>query len=319
MGEERLRQNVRLRADTADGSVCLRRAGAPALTCRLLDLSEAGCRCLVPATGAEAWESFLKTGAALEAEITFEPYLRATKVAAEVRSRIPEEGGGFHLGLFFRDLPPEKRNTLSQAMLAIASEKIRISRIILKRTTMTGERPASEGASADAPKPPAPMKLEDLMAQLDKPALAVTSSSVLRAEKPNARRRYPRYPMAFPATYQFCGETGEPIDEALFRGRVVDISEGGIRLEGPLLEKVNPDDLKRGSVRLLVHVSVPEELTGLCRSRVCKVLKAAEEAAPAQYAFGLQIIRMEDEQRRVLTQTLMRVTRAGTRGPLPEE
>jgi hypothetical protein len=125
--------------------------------------------------------------------------------------------------------------------------------------------------------------------------------------------------MAFPASYQFCRDASVPVSETVLSGRVVDMSEGGLRLEGPLQEGVTVEELQRGALRLQIRVRVPEEIKGLCLVCSAQALNPADAAAAPQYVYGLKILQMSDDDRRILTLTLMRVTRAGSRGPLPEE
>src|SRR5205807_5644588 len=48
------------------------------------------------------------------------------------------------------------------------------------------------------------------------------------------RRAHPRFKVSLPASFQFSTPDGPKLTDATFRGRTVDISEGGLQVIGPV-------------------------------------------------------------------------------------
>src|SRR5438874_660836 len=121
MAEEIKRDTVRLRMDKNNGSVILKRRDIGPASGTLLDLSEAGCRFLLPASSDAAASAALseavKTGEVIHAEITFPPHLAFLSVQVEIRSAAPNAAGRIEAGCIFKDLSADDRAALSKAML----------------------------------------------------------------------------------------------------------------------------------------------------------------------------------------------------------
>src|SRR6185436_10998621 len=103
--------------------------GVPSVACTLVDLSEGGCRCTAPLSSldpqsSEAWQKILAPNRPLNVEISSPPHLTHFPIDAEIRSLTPLSSGGLDLGLRFRNLEPNQRMLLNQAMLSLATDKV---------------------------------------------------------------------------------------------------------------------------------------------------------------------------------------------------
>ncbi len=125
---ERFRTSVRLRIQK--GQVLLRYSGTPTVVCTLLDLSQGGCRCLLPLSAlgredVEAWRRIIEPDRVLNIEIHFPPYLNDFPLEAELRTVEPIPGGKMEVGLKFLNLDGEQQRVLGQIMVAVAAGKVR--------------------------------------------------------------------------------------------------------------------------------------------------------------------------------------------------
>lgn len=128
INSERLRTSVRLRIQK--GQVLLRYSGVPTVVATLLDLSEGGCRCLLPLDSvdqedARAWRRVLEEDRVLNIELHFPPFVNDFPLEAEVRVVEPVPGNKVELGLKFLNLHAEQQKVLGQIMLAVAVGKVR--------------------------------------------------------------------------------------------------------------------------------------------------------------------------------------------------
>jgi hypothetical protein len=118
---------VRLRIEK--GVVFLRSRGLPSVACPLLDLSENGCRCLVPLDKlepavAERWRSKLEMGHQMSVDVSAPPYLPGLHLDIEIKHVAPVEGGLAELGLEFRNVESDERTILNKALVAFATRKL---------------------------------------------------------------------------------------------------------------------------------------------------------------------------------------------------
>ena len=160
MNGKQLRSTVRLSAHEHGGSVILRRLNTPIIMCDLHDISEMGCRCIARVrisdwSDTEKWRRLLCSGELYEAEITFDPYIPFIRLPIEIRSSIALPGNGYELGLAFFDLESDHRQMLNKAMLAIATEKIKQSKGVLKREE-SGARHRAVQVPLNSPLYPSP-------------------------------------------------------------------------------------------------------------------------------------------------------------------
>ncbi|HLX62640.1 MAG TPA: PilZ domain-containing protein [Planctomycetota bacterium] len=509
MNGRQMRSTVRLKTRNNSGSVVLRRLNTPVIMCDLQDISEMGCRCVARVrindwSDAEKWRRLLCTGELFEAEITYDPYIPFIRLPIEIRSSIALPANGYELGLAFFDLELDHRQMLNKAMIAIATEKIRESKGVLKRDSQpeVPEMPAqplepiqpaqpprpelspaararyaaskmpppkvqrpSDYLSAPAQRVPqeteSPAQLESVPSeepaqpvkamntadydpntivplpdhikkgdpklgevlnktgQLTHPQLAsavfasrekgeklgeyliregvLTPQQILQARSMQTglpyidldmnkipvelldlfpfskmkrlefvpfeanvqtvriasanpisrveldeltricgkrielflcreeiprqfleavarkfdryRRAHPRFKVSLPASFQCCTPEGPLLTDATFRGRTIDISEGGLQVAGPVIIGLDPDNLAPGHLKMMVTVgAVPEDIIGICDTRHIRYVRNSGGGTTCVY--GLKLDQMSAQHRDILQGLIARVTRA---------
>jgi hypothetical protein len=121
------RQDPRLR--TEQGVVFLRSKGVPSLACKLLDISLNGCRCIASPKSldlevAKRWRAALEPGHEIFLVVSAPPHLPGLHLDSEVRHAKPLSDGDFDIGLRFRNVESAERNSLTEAMVALAYKKL---------------------------------------------------------------------------------------------------------------------------------------------------------------------------------------------------
>ena len=168
-----MRSAVRLPADPS-GTVTLRRHHAPSITCTLQNISETGCRCVARVrsddpTDAQRMRTRLITGELYEAEIVFDPHIPYLRIPVEIRHTGNPTAVSFDLGLQFYDLEDDHRQTLKQALVSIASEKIRQTVVAMKQNKVNRAVAAATIAAAPATKASAPPALGTRLSAFSRP------------------------------------------------------------------------------------------------------------------------------------------------------
>ncbi|MEI6233699.1 MAG: PilZ domain-containing protein [Planctomycetota bacterium] len=460
-----MRSTVRLKAGTQSGTVVLRRVNTPMIICDLQDISEMGCRCMARVrindwSDSEKWRALLRTGELYEAEITFDPYIPFIRLPIEIRSSIAIPSDGYELGFAFFDLEPDHRQMLNQAMISIATEKIRNSKSLLKRENQTD---SPDYASASAPVTPVQMRARlsaftkpmekpaDILNGVETKAIAqqaemdsrparpepklgevlkrnsvlskgeianavfsarekgqklgeylvregvLTPLQVLQARSAQTglayvdfdmsnipmslldlfpfskmkrfefvpfesegelvrlacanpigkmdldslqrisgkrlecylcredlprefldgvvrrfdryRRSQTRFKVSLPASFQCYTPEGPMLTEATFRGRTIDISEGGMQVVGPVILGLDPDALGPGQVKMMVTVgAIPHDIVAVCDTRHVRFMRNSGGSTTCVY--GLKVDEMSESHRDVLQGLIARVTRS---------
>jgi hypothetical protein len=110
-------------------------------------------------------------------------------------------------------------------------------------------------------------------------------------------RRFLRYDLHTPVSYQFCSRFAGPTEETIHRGSTQNISEGGMLVVGPGSQLGKPDDLMRRGIclRITVHneAAPQNEINALCR------FKAIQEKN-SLWHMGLELLEISTEDRRRL-------------------
>ena len=160
------RAKVRLRLDK--GTLLLRQFGITSITCSIIDLSEAGCQCHfsmedMDEQTATAWKQILSPGRVLSVELTEPADLRNLIFReAQIRWVKASSGGNLDFGMLFSNVDDFQRDTLNQAMMSFASEKLRSNKKATEALTKTSRNPSLTAkavvpdAAANAPAPAAP-------------------------------------------------------------------------------------------------------------------------------------------------------------------
>ena len=150
------RAKVRLRLDK--GTLLLRQFGISSITCAIIDLSEAGCQCHfsmedLDEETAGAWKQVLSPGRVLSVELTEPADLRNLIFReAQIRWVKASPDGDLDFGLLFSNVDDFQRDTLNQAMMSFASEKLRSNKKATEALTKTSRNPAltAKAAATDA-------------------------------------------------------------------------------------------------------------------------------------------------------------------------
>jgi hypothetical protein len=122
------------------------------------------------------------------------------------------------------------------------------------------------------------------------------------------RRAHPRYKVSLPASFQCCTPEGPLLTEATFRGRTLDISEGGMQVQGPVIVGIEPESLSPGALKMMVTVgAVPQDIVGVCDTRHIRYVRNGGGATTCIY--GLKLDEMTEPHRDILQGLIARVTR----------
>jgi c-di-GMP-binding flagellar brake protein YcgR len=116
-----------VRVASTNGLVILRSGGSQPITCKLLNLSEGGCRLGIDARDAGIWNKVNKPNQALELLLSSTPHLDRFVVTAEVKNVRPLDAGALELGVQFRPMEPKRCGVLRLALLKLATERLRSS------------------------------------------------------------------------------------------------------------------------------------------------------------------------------------------------
>jgi hypothetical protein len=107
------------------GLAILRVGGSPPITCKLLNLSEGGCRLGIEAKDAGIWSKINKPNMLLELLLSSPPHLDRFVVSADIRNVRPAENQGIELGVQFRSMEPKRCGIVRLALLKLATERLR--------------------------------------------------------------------------------------------------------------------------------------------------------------------------------------------------
>src|ERR1043165_9118859 len=122
MKEDR-RKSVRVLCSA--GLAILRGGGSPPITCKLLNLSEGGCRLGIEPKDAGIWNKINKPNQLLELLLSSPPHLDRFVVSADIRNVRPVENQGIELGVQFRSMEPKRCGIIRLALLKLAPEPLR--------------------------------------------------------------------------------------------------------------------------------------------------------------------------------------------------
>lgn len=123
----------------------------------------------------------------------------------------------------------------------------------------------------------------------------------IRSQQQVVPRRFIRYDLHTAVTYQYCTRFGAACEEGPQQGMTVNISEGGLLMEGPASMLGKPDDLlRRGTcVNITIPFTPPVEIHALCR------LKAIQERKDG-WLIGLEMLDISAEDKRRLKELCVR-------------
>ena len=106
----------------------------------------------------------------------------------------------------------------------------------------------------------------------------------LRGRQADVPRRHIRYDIGLPVMYQFCTRLGSPVEVKQHEGFTINISEGGMLVNGPKAQVGSVQDILRKGLCLSVVLAfnTPQEIRCICR------VKSIREA-DAGWQIGMQL------------------------------
>lgn len=117
----------------------------------------------------------------------------------------------------------------------------------------------------------------------------------LRGRQTDVPRRHIRYDIALPVMYQFCTRLGSPVEVKQHEGFTINISEGGMLVNGAKAHVGSVQDILRKGLCLSVVLAFnsPQEIRCICR------VKSIREA-DAGWQIGMQLVDTTEDDRRRL-------------------
>lgn len=117
----------------------------------------------------------------------------------------------------------------------------------------------------------------------------------LRGRQADVPRRHIRYDIALPVMYQFCTRLGSPVEIKQHEGFTINISEGGMLVNGSKAQVGSVQDILRKGLCLSVVLAfnTPQEIRCICR------VKSIREA-DAGWQIGMQLVDTTEDDRRRL-------------------
>jgi hypothetical protein len=128
---------------------------------------------------------------------------------------------------------------------------------------------------------------EDLPAQL-----LIGAASALDPQ----RRSHPRFRVSLPASFQCTSADGRLLVDAKFASRIIEISDGGMKIIGPVILGIDPTTWSPGQLKLIVTIgAVPHDIVALCQTRHLRFTLNPKGCTACVY--GLQLDNISREHR----------------------
>ena len=123
------------------------------------------------------------------------------------------------------------------------------------------------------------------------------------------RRAHLRFKVSLPAAFQCYNEEGGTVSDAVFRGRTLDISEGGLQVTGPMVLGVDPEELKNKPFKVVVTVgAIPQDIVGVCETRHVHFVRG--HGGGTSVIYGLKLNQMSSTHRDILGALLSKIHRS---------
>lgn len=120
-----------------------------------------------------------------------------------------------------------------------------------------------------------------------------------RIQEHRRQRQFQRFRANLPVRYQFCNRVGTPTDETIYFVRTLNISEGGLAVEGvPNLLTACPDVRRREMYANLIIVVPEGGIHAICQLRWVRKCER-KGTADSNWLIGMQVVEIarEDQQR----------------------
>jgi hypothetical protein len=328
------RANIRLRLER--GLVRLQDVDAGNIVCEVIDISEGGCACRidfakVDRVAAGSWKTALAPGRILGSD--FSQLLQVPGLlvpACEVRWVNASCATELVFGSSFSGLDEQTKSLLGQAIVQLASQKLRLSKtyaVLPSRaeikshtleTTASNQQLATPVTARMRPLrrvfeqitdfPVAPprvdpkLKSHDTLTQVFAP-FPVGATNVLPRQDPMLDRQT-RHGVAYPVKFDFVDPEGNKLSEIAGEGHVRDFNEDGFMIEGPSPEFCSALDLQSREAIMLatIHTEISELVAKL------QILSVKQSPRTGFWLYAVRIIDMPVADRARLRERYIRAS-----------
>ena len=122
----------------------------------------------------------------------------------------------------------------------------------------------------------------------------------IRMKFKHESRKFLRYEIKVPVSYQYCGRMGTPAEPLLHSGMTLNASEDGFLIEGTPASIGSPDELRRRGMCVNLTIAGTErEIRALCQLRTIKERSRMPSGAKL-WLIGLKIAEISSDDRRRL-------------------
>lgn len=120
----------------------------------------------------------------------------------------------------------------------------------------------------------------------------------LRPVERNHERRFTRFPANLPVMFQLCNRLGRLHEIRCYVGRTLNVSEGGLQIEGEMPGISKPDQIHRRGLCMRLTLKVDgREIELLCDPRFIRVREDTKVEEEFPWIFGLRILEMSQGDR----------------------
>ncbi|HYF48997.1 MAG TPA: PilZ domain-containing protein [Planctomycetota bacterium] len=139
-------------------------------------------------------------------------------------------------------------------------------------------------------------KVEVFIAEEEKVLKLLDSITIKQQRK---QRKHIRYDVSLPIKYQFCSRLGTPAEHVVHQGLTVNISEGGMLIEGSPSALGTPEDMRRRG--MCVSIDLPylggKDIHAVCQLRAVREKEKHSSVEP-KWLIGIELVEMSAEDRR---------------------
>lgn len=146
-------------------------------------------------------------------------------------------------------------------------------------------------------------RVEVFLAQED---LIVKQLDMMQNKNKRRPRKYIRYSVSLPVRYQYCSRLGTPAEQIIYDGETVDISEGGLLIEGSPTTLGTLDDLRRRGICVRISINIDSgEVVAICQLRALRN-KPGGPASHPRWMIGLEVVEASVDCRRRLKEVCIK-------------
>jgi len=147
-------------------------------------------------------------------------------------------------------------------------------------------------------------KVEVFIAEEEKVLKLLDTLQIKQARK---QRKHIRYDVSLAVKYQFCSRLGTPAEQVVHQGLTVNISEGGMLIEGSPSALGTPEDMRRRG--MCVSINMPsngaKDIHAICQLRAVREKEKHSSVEP-KWLIGIELVEMPADDRRRLKEICIR-------------